>query len=206
MQQPSPYGEGCFFCALLIYVMQLERKIEELPHRGSLSKWLPKGKIGCEVGVLNGIHALCLLRNSDPKKLHLIDRWSKYKELQNLEQAATWAIYKDYVTHVFGQNDHVVIHDDDVINVMPTFQNDYFDWVYIDACHNYDSVMRDITLALPKTKIGGYICGHDFLIHPTDWRTGVIRAVIETIQNGYGEMVAITNCTYGDWAVRVVKH
>lgn len=37
-----------------------------------------------------------------------------------------------------------------------------FDFVYIDGCHDFDSVMTDIENALTVLKPGGLIGGHDF--------------------------------------------
>ena len=42
------------------------------------------------------------------------------------------------------------------------FSDNYFDLVYIDADHTYDSVTEDIGVWLPKIKEGGVICGHDY--------------------------------------------
>lgn len=55
------------------------------------------------------------------------------------------------------------------------FHNQAFDFVYIDADHEYSSVKQDIIHWLPKVKHGGYIGGHDFSIdYP-----GVVIAVQE---------------------------
>lgn len=49
------------------------------------------------------------------------------------------------------------------------------DVVFIDALHDYDSVMQDISLWWPKVREGGFICGHDFQ-HKFP---GVMRAVAD---------------------------
>lgn len=56
----------------------------------------------------------------------------------------------------------------------------YFDVVFIDADHAYESVRDDIRAWLPKVRPGGIIAGHDFANnHP-----GVMRAVMEAFQRG----------------------
>jgi hypothetical protein len=52
----------------------------------------------------------------------------------------------------------------------------YFNLVFIDANHMYESVVEDIAAWLPLIKDGGVICGHDYgsPLHP-----GVGRAVDE---------------------------
>ena len=48
-----------------------------------------------------------------------------------------------------------------------------FDFVFIDACHSYEYVKRDLHLWAPLVRKGGLICGHDFN------QTGVRDAVKE---------------------------
>ena len=38
----------------------------------------------------------------------------------------------------------------------------YLEVVHIDVCHKYKEFKRDILTWIPKVKIGGYICGHDW--------------------------------------------
>jgi len=42
------------------------------------------------------------------------------------------------------------------------FPDKYFDFVYIDANHRYESVYADICAWLPKVKDGGILGGHDY--------------------------------------------
>ncbi len=56
------------------------------------------------------------------------------------------------------------------------FQDEFFDFCYLDALHDYDHVKQDITLWLPKVKRGGVIGGHDY--NSRDF-PGLIQAVKE---------------------------
>ena len=38
----------------------------------------------------------------------------------------------------------------------------YFDYIYIDADHKYDSVYNDLKAWYPKLKVGGVMAGHDW--------------------------------------------
>ena len=61
------------------------------------------------------------------------------------------------------------------IKVACQFKDGVFDFVYLDADHEYDSVKADIAAWLPKIKVDGFIGGHDYV-----WRhPGVLRAVWE---------------------------
>ena len=56
------------------------------------------------------------------------------------------------------------------------FDDNSVDFVFIDAGHDYDSVVKDINAWLPKIKKGGIISGHDYF-NPC----GVKQAVDELI-------------------------
>jgi hypothetical protein len=73
------------------------------------------------------------------------------------------------------------------------FEDLSLDTVYIDGNHNYKPVREDILRWLPKVKLGGFICGHDY---NSKHFPGVRKAVNETL----GEPVA----TFRDssWVVR----
>lgn len=52
-----------------------------------------------------------------------------------------------------------------------------FDFIYIDAIHEYQNVVDDINTWLPKLKPDGWLCGHDF----KGTRGNVERALIDTV-------------------------
>lgn len=64
------------------------------------------------------------------------------------------------------------------------------DLLYIDACHEYESVLEDITLWSPLVRDRGIIAGHDF----GDGFPGVKRAVHET-----GPYDLVGECTWWRW-------
>ena len=46
--------------------------------------------------------------------------------------------------------------------------------VYLDACHTYDCVTKDLQAWFPKVKKGGVMAGHDYLnkaygVYPAVW-------------------------------------
>ena len=73
------------------------------------------------------------------------------------------------------------------------FADAFFDIVYIDSIHTYETVARQITDWQPKLRDGGVLAGHDF---SPSW-PGVMRAVREKL----GEPERVFADT--SWAVRV---
>jgi hypothetical protein len=65
-----------------------------------------------------------------------------------------------------------------VLKQMPDY---YFDWVYLDTDHSYNTTARELNILNIKVKPGGIICGHDYTMG--NWvgnvRYGVIEAVHE---------------------------
>ena len=58
------------------------------------------------------------------------------------------------------------------------FPDHFFDYIFIDADHQYSAIKQDIKNWTPKVKVGGTISGHDYGTHE-----GIARAVNETWSN-----------------------
>jgi hypothetical protein len=69
-----------------------------------------------------------------------------------------------------------------------TFPDNYFDFIYIDAAHDYESMVVDLNAWWPKLKPGGILSGHDYIEYDVVWRgkkCEVYRATNEfAIQQG----------------------
>jgi len=71
------------------------------------------------------------------------------------------------------------------IEASKDFQDNSLDIVFLDACHEYECVKKDIECWLPKVKVGGILSGHDY---NNNW-PGVNLAVHEA----FGSDVQIVN-------------
>jgi len=68
------------------------------------------------------------------------------------------------------------------------YEDESLDFVFIDASHDYDSILKDIKAWFPKVKIGGFLGGHDFAApYP-----GIQKAVTDLLKN---ERVGVTPST-----------
>jgi len=75
------------------------------------------------------------------------------------------------------------------------FKDNYFDFIYLDAAHDYESVVDDLKAWWPKLKEGGIMSGHDYFPDHRVWRgkeVGVWRAVNEFAKNNNVEVCHMT--------------
>lgn len=153
--------------------------------RRELLSRMPKNAVCAEVGVWKGDFSEDILNIKEPKELHLIDSWEMLPEITDNQYARVAHnvrgmddIFEEVSTRFRGL-DSVTIHRGLSDSVLTEFPDDYFDWMYVDADHNYEGVRKDLAIALTKVKPGGYIGGDDYT------KPGVRQAVQELI-DGHG--------------------
>jgi len=136
-------------------------------NRFELIKLLPCHGIVAELGTQTGRFACHIFSHSQPRSLHLVDiDYSKF----NAALFPDGAIGTSVLTHVGLSWD-----------VMKDFRDKYFDWIYVDAAHDYESVRKDIEASHRKIKDNGFIVFNDYTFwsHLEHVRYGVIHAVNE---------------------------
>ena len=133
----------------------------------------------CEVGVFKGQFSKFIFESINPSELHLIDLFegvchSGDKDGENIEYINLCLSYENLL--IKYRNENVKIHKGYSKNILNNFEDNYFDMIYIDADHSYESVRKDLDLSFKKTKLGGIISGHDYI---KENFSGVYRAVNE---------------------------
>jgi len=149
---------------------------------------MPKGGRCAEIGVWNGGFSGAILDVTQPSELVLIDPW----DLLSAQSEDEWT-HKKHKNHIFmselylnveklyGDLDNVTIRKGFSENVLSSYPDNYFDWVYIDGNHLYEFVKRDIEISFEKIRPGGIIAGDDFF-WKKDNRMHVREAVIDTLK------------------------
>jgi hypothetical protein len=159
-----------------------------LESREVLLEQLTKNGIGAEIGVDQGTFTQKILEISSPKKLHLVDIWSS-KRYDYTKQ-----------NEVFNKFEHEISAGSIEINigystiVAKDFPNNYFDWIYIDTDHSYETTINELYAYQDKLKEGGIIAGHDYI--QGYWigmvKYGVVEAVAEFCKNNNWEILFLT--------------
>ena len=147
-----------------------------MPARVELYTILPMESTIAEIGVFNGANAINIYNTSRPKELWLVDTWEITPDFPAQERVY---MAEKQVRREFGDKDAVKILKQSSIEASKMFSNHYFDWVFIDASHEYKDVKADLAYWLPKIKKGGYLCGHDLTFDPGGKWPGTEGAVIE---------------------------
>ena len=191
--------------------------------RDAFLRLLPKGMRWAEIGVFAGDNAARLVELCDPSELHLIDPWffnldfdwfnppewsPLFGDARRLvRQLSVWAnipkgrhvnehfdaLYQ-HVMQRFSGNHRVTIHRSTSADVVNTFPDQYFDFVYIDGDHRYEAVLRDLQLYNSKLTDQGTFLGDDFCEHGAfeNAEYGVIAAVNKFIKRA-GQRTLIVN-------------
>ena len=132
--------------------------------RRELATKFPRGARIAEVGTFRGAFARHILNACAPAELHVIDL-----DLSQLDPA----IAKDARVRVHPGASH---------SVLAGFPDAHFDWIYIDADHSYEGVLRDANAAATKVKSGGFLVFNDFAhADPFLGAYGVQRAVADFV-------------------------
>lgn len=124
---------------------------------------------GAEVGVSSADFSKNILSVLPKIKLWCIDIWETNYQLPNPEKSFQEALNN---LSKYGSHRFEMIKKGSPYAALQ-FQNNFFDFVYIDADHSYEAVIKDLNAWYPKVKSGGILFGHDYSI-PWD---GVIKAV-----------------------------
>lgn len=128
--------------------------------RVDMLNYLPHRGVVAELGTQKGDFAREIMVRTRPLELHLVDLTYADFDATGLSEA--------------------MLHQGDTAAVIGQFPGNTFDWIYVDAGHSYEAVIRDARACAAKVKPGGFMVFNDFAhIDPYLGRYGVHRAVVE---------------------------
>jgi hypothetical protein len=119
----------------------------------------------CEVGVHKADNFKLLL--CDNVKIAFgIDIWKNTENIgenDNLVSQQELDTMYENVKKEFINDNRVKFIREFSTTASKQFEDEYFDFIYIDADHQYDAVLKDLRAWYPKLKKGGIIGGHDYI-------------------------------------------
>lgn len=153
----------------------------KIDHREVVSNFISpmKALVFAEIGVFQGKLCWFLLYKNDNniKEYWAVDQWKKFEDKKYHKYAIwsqdSWDKWHQKVCKYMIYYNKLKVVRLSSFHCSQLFKTPYFDFVYIDADHFYESVLLDIKSWYPLVKSGGYIGGHDY-----HWK-GVKKAVDE---------------------------
>ena len=179
--------------------------------RDDLLRFLPRKAKVAEIGVFKGRFSTKILRTTSPAYLALVDLWDADVEggyiphVENRDSAGMDRImakvkrkmrlrFPRHRIEFFRQFSH---------EAAANFPDREFDWIYVDADHSYDGVMKDLVAWDAKVADDGIILGHDFTNQASALAKdfGVVEAATEfAAERGY-TLFAMTNDLFPTFAI-----
>lgn len=137
-------------------------------------KHLPKNANILEIGTLAGDYAELLLE-TNPLSIDLVDVFeaNDWRDLNRFDKKGHYKFVKDR----FKNNPEVSLLRGYSHEVLPTLNKKY-DYIYIDANHDYEHASQDLADALPLLAEGGIIGLNDYIYDDADY---IVYGVIETV-------------------------
>jgi|694.fasta_scaffold36630_4 hypothetical protein len=91
-----------------------------------------------------------------------VDIWEPYDEIKNHTVFETVGAFEQFLKNTEKIQNYITPIKGNSVEVSNKFKDKSFDFIFIDAAHDYDSVYKDLVSWYPKLKDGGIISGHDY--------------------------------------------
>ena len=132
-----------------------------------------------EVGTWMGKSATYMaveIANSNKNiEFYCVDLWSGVG-LSKTEVRSDDRFYQKFLANIEPVKNFIKPVRMDSVKASATFPDNFFDFIFIDASHDYESVKLDINSWYPKLKTDGVYAGHDYY---NNTYKGVRKAVDE---------------------------
>lgn len=142
--------------------------------RMALLEQMPKNAVVAEIGVDRGRFAERIYEVTQPQMLHLIDVFAHEHQFEA-------------VKGIFEEKQNVETHQINSTAAGNLFKDEYFDWIYIDTDHTYETTKAELNAFSSKIKPGGFISGHDY------FQVGISNGFSYGVMSAVHEFVVINN-------------
>jgi hypothetical protein len=137
-------------------------------------------EVGCFKGRSTAQLVVNVINSGKNIRVDCVDNWLGSEEhraggLAEDVDAVNGTLFEAFTANMSPVAGYYNVVRMDSVAAAATYEDNTLDWVFIDASHDYDSVVADINAWLPKVKSGGIISGHDWF-HPP-----VCQAVTDTL-------------------------
>lgn len=131
-----------------------------------------RGGICLEIGSFHGKSSSYIAQTA--RRLYCVDTFKADGSGQN--QLSDYETLTPFLANIKQYSNIVPILGASSV-VVPALADNFFDFIFIDALHDYESVRVDISMCVSKLKVGGKMAFHDY--GETCGWDGVLNAVNE---------------------------
>jgi hypothetical protein len=155
-------------------------------YRIDFLKELPKNSICAEIGAARGNWSKKIVEITEPKELWLIDKWI-YEGLYPPDYRI------DFLKNFFELRKQTKIkvvkgYFEEIHDRLP---KNYFDWVYLDLDHGYETTAKQLRICFDLIKENGLLTGDDYgQIENFPYHKGLVKAVNEFIDE-YSDKIEV---------------
>ena len=153
------------------YRKTYKTQLDRVPDRDEIPEILNRRGLvgtGAEIGVKLGKYSDLLLSTWNGAKLISIDPWleaepDEYVDRANVQQDQHQRFFEATRSRLAKHGARSEIWRRTSTEAAGHVADRSLDFVYIDARHDYDSVIEDLAAWFPKLRPGGLIAGHDYV-------------------------------------------
>ena len=160
------------------------------------------GSVGAEFGVFRGHFSAVIASELKPRKLFLVDPWTKSGErfgwgpdpYTNFDSLTTAGALLD-TRHRMSVHESTceIVYVEDTLEEfaknIEMYSNTKLDFVYLDTSHTYSDTLRQLSILAEIVKDGGVILGDDWYPDINHQHHGVMRAVNEFLKMSNFQLV-----------------
>lgn len=136
-----------------------------------------------EIGVADGIHVIHISQSycqHPESKIYCVDPWQDYDEYPEYkgEQHVAWKTFNTNIAK-YNLQYKCIVNRGFSDKIVPTFEDIFFDIIFVDGNHETEFVYKDGCIAFEKVKSGGFIVFDDYLPFWSQTMVGIDRFLEE---------------------------
>ena len=189
-------NRGNLLLLLNNYFFYFKTKIKKIStdKRAYILEQLDKNSKFVEVGVWKGDFSRQIWNISSPNLLVLVDSWTFDEKVRGCapQVSGKEPLNQDFFDQAkkdtydkFENIKNVHILDFNSLEASSKYEDNFFDYIYIDAEHTYQAVTKDLEVWYPKLKKNGTLFGDDYYWREEDETLSLHRAYQEFIQKNH---------------------
>lgn len=184
-----------------------------LSNRYEALKHIPKHGIVAEVGVAFGGFSRYILEELQPREFYAIDMYDEQlkgfwnKKIFEEQNISHFEWYKKEFQKYIDKG-ILKMHKSISWESMQEYPDDFFDYLYLDAAHDYDSAIQDIKAIYPKMKNGSILQFNDYTYGNSSADAYGVIPVVNKFVNDTGSEVlyfCLEKGGYHDIVVKIKK-